>query len=442
MNKQLLNSGSPNWIGRTAFSWANDRRRFAWVRRNGLAYLATLAALLACLGARIALEPLAGDRSVLVILIPAVLVGAALGGFGAALFAVLFSLVATELLIGLSMVTDPTNLVTVVVFLLIGAFGGLAGDRVRQARQDRAETVAGLRALLDTVPDAMFVFDVRGMIHSFSASAVRTFGWSVEEVTDRPVWMLFPSSSEGPIRACLQVVEASGEPDGFGGRRVLQGRRRDETEFTMELFVSPKGSAGNRMFTGFARDLTGRLAEQERLRVLEADLMHVSRLNAMGQMATTLAHELNQPLAAAANFMAASERMLQQPAPNIQLITEAIRNGTEQTMRAGDIIQRLRTFIAKQEPHRSREDLAVVLMEATALAMAGDHEITVGFDIEPGLTPVRIDRVQIQQVVVNLVRNAREAMSGVEQRSLAIGARRVGTLVEISVADTGTGVDP
>lgn len=414
----------------------------AWVRGHGLAYLAALAALVACLSLLYAFEPVFSERSAFLVIMPALLIGAALGGGGPALFVVILGLIGTEILTKGSLTTNPANFVDAVIFALLGMSCGLASDILRQGRREQREAVEGLKALLDAVPDAMFQFDARGVIRSFSASAVRTFGWSAEAITGRPVWDLFPEPSHVPVRDCLQALERDARRESFGNTLLLQGRRRDGAEFQMELSVGVNGSSTDRLFTGFARDLTDRLAEQDRIRGLEAELMQMARLTAMGQMTTTLAHELNQPLAAATNFMMASERLLYSPSPNIPMIVEALRSGVEQTMRAGDIIRRLRVFIAKREPHRSLEDIAEVLREAADLAMAGSYDITLNWEVESQLDPVLIDRIQIQQVVVNLIRNAREAMAKVKDRRLVIGAHRDRDLIVISVADTGTGVGP
>lgn len=343
----------------------------------------------------------------------------------ATLVVAIFGIVALEASTGTSILANPFNFLSVIVFVLFGVSCGLAAERLRKGRGVRLEVLEGMRTLLDAVPDAMFVFDVGGRLHSLSVSGVELFGWSEEEAMGRPVWELFPPTSREQIETCLRSVEANGEHENFGGRRLLRGQRSDGSCFPMELSVCRKGTTGERLFVGFARDLTERLAEQARTRAMEAELMHLARLNAMGQMATTLAHELNQPLTAAANFMAASTRMLHNPQPDIPLITEVLRSGVEQTIRAGDIIRRLRAFIAKREPGRAPEDIAEILMEAVALAMAGSHDVTVSYEMEPHLAAVLIDRIQIQQVVVNLVRNAVEAMAEVEDQTLVIGVGRV-----------------
>ena len=414
----------------------------AWVRRDGLAYLAALVALIACLAARAAAAPMLGDRSGLWLLVPAVFLGATLGGLGPVLLVLVLGTLATQAIAGAAVFTLPVNILAVAIFLVFGVASGLAGDGLRQWRRERREATADMRALLDAIPDAMFVFDAQGRLHSFSASAVALFGWSEQEITGRPVWDLFPATARDEIQTCMRAAEAEGEDGCFGGLRQLQGQRRDGSRFPMELAVSRRGTASERLFTGFARDLTERFEEQRRFQALEADLMHLARLNAMGQMATTLAHELNQPLAAATNFMAASERLLDQPSPDIPVVTDALRSSVKQMRRAGDIIQQMRSFIAKREPARIREDLAEVVIEAVSLAMVGADGISLSYDIKPDLEPVVIDRVQIQQVVVNLVRNAREAMVGIECPALSIGVRRVGNLMVVSVADTGPGVAP
>tara|TARA_R110000787_G_scaffold285019_1_gene399595 strand:- start:509 stop:1966 length:1458 start_codon:yes stop_codon:yes gene_type:complete len=419
-----------------------SKRTAASVLRNGPAYLVAFVAAIACLAAERAVEPMFVERSAFLMVMPALLIGAVLGGVGPALLVVVLGLIGNQILTNGSLTTNPANLISAITFSLLGVFCGLASDALRRGRSEQRESVEGLRALLDAVPDAMFQFDARGVIRSFSASAVRMFGWSAEDITGRPVWDLFPESSHAPIRDCLEAVETNAGYDGFGGTRLLLGQRHDGTGFQMELSVCRNGSTTVRLFTGFARDLTDRMVEQERIRALEAELMHMARLTAMGQMTTTLAHELNQPLAAATNFMMASERLLSRPSPDIPMIVEALRSGVEQTMRAGDIIRRLRVFITKREPHRSLEDIAEVLREAAALAMAGSYDIDLRWEVEPRLDPVLIDRIQIQQVVVNLVRNAREAMAGAADRRLVIGLRREGPLIVVSVSDSGPGVEP
>jgi two-component system sensor kinase FixL len=172
----------------------------------------------------------------------------------------------------------------------------------------------------------------------------------------------------------------------------------------------------------------------------------MSRLTAMGEMASTLAHELNQPLSAIANYMKGSRRLLDSATDDrSQKIRDAIDKAGAQALRAGDIIRRLRDFVARGEGERRVENISKLVEEASALALVGAKElgVRVRFQFDPDADLVLADRVQIQQVLLNLMRNAVEAMEHAERRELvlATGALGDGT-VEVSVADTGHGMAP
>ena len=187
-------------------------------------------------------------------------------------------------------------------------------------------------------------------------------------------------------------------------------------------------------------------AVQERRRAeaqmqeLRSELLHVSRLAAMGQMASVLAHELNQPLAAASNYLGAAKRL---PVVDGSRATALVDKAGQQILRAGEIIRRLRDFVSKGQLTRRAEDLGPVLKEAVALAlMDRSHRgIKVVEHVDPGACFGLIDRVQIQQVLVSLIRNAAEAMEGSPRREITLAtAPKEPGLIEVSVADTGPGL--
>ena len=195
----------------------------------------------------------------------------------------------------------------------------------------------------------------------------------------------------------------------------------------MELAVGEAMVSGRRVFTGFIRDLTERQLAENRMQELQSELLHVSRLSDVGQMASALAHELNQPLAAIVNYVQAMRRLLQ--ASNLALpprIIETMDKTVAQAARAGEIIQHLRGFIRKGESERRSEDLNKVVEEATALGLVGAKEsgIKVRVDLSPAAMPVFIDKVQIQQVVFNLIRNSVEALPESDLRELSVSTAR------------------
>jgi two-component system sensor kinase FixL len=203
-----------------------------------------------------------------------------------------------------------------------------------------------------------------------------------------------------------------------------------------------------RMFVVLGRDMRPAIANEERFHRLNNDLAQVSRLGMMGEMAGTLAHELSQPLSAIVNFLGAVDLMLNDAdAGNSLRLRNAINRASEQASRAGEIIRRLRAFILRGEADMRAEPLTSLVREAAALALFNTStfgvRLTYGFENENRL--VLGDRIQIQQVLVNLIRNAADAMAahGGERRDLLISTCMMrDNLIEIAVRDSGPGVAP
>ncbi|HLZ75662.1 PAS domain S-box protein [Phenylobacterium sp.] len=314
-----------------------------------------------------------------------------------------------------------------------------------RAFADLAAREAHLSSILDAVPDAMVVIDEHGVIQSFSAAAERQFGWPAAETVGMSLAMLMPSPYREGHEGYLKRYLETGERRVIGIGRVVVGQRRDGSTFPMELSVGEMRSGERRFFTGFVRDLTERQAAERRFQDVQAELAHVSRLSAMGEMASALAHELNQPLSATANYIQGSLRLLKEEPVDRAVVTEALTVAGEQMFRAGDIIRRLRDFVSKGETERQIENLPQLLEEAGALAMVGakDRGVRLIYDIAPTVGLVMVDKVQIQQVVLNLMRNGVEAMAGTPAPELTVSAAEAADdMVMVSVRDTGTGLSP
>jgi two-component system sensor kinase FixL len=317
---------------------------------------------------------------------------------------------------------------------------------LKLAQQDLFAREAHLKSILETVPDAMIVIDENGSMQSFSTAAERLFGYTADEVVGRNVNMLMPSPYRENHDGYLARYFRTGERRIIGIGRVVVGERKDGSTFPMELSVGEMRSSDRRFFTGFIRDLTERQKTEGRLQELQTELVHISRLTAMGEMASALAHELNQPLSAIANYMKGSRRLLDARSDEDSiLIRDAMDKAAEQSLRAGQIIRRLRDFVARGESERRVESVKKLVEEASALALVGakEHGIRVTFQFDPVHDLVLVDKVQIQQVLLNLIRNAVEALEQSPRRELAIASRaNDGGLVEVSVADTGPGIAP
>jgi len=304
-----------------------------------------------------------------------------------------------------------------------------------------------LRSILATVPDAMVVIDEMGRILSFSAAAEKMFGYAESEVIGENVAMLMPSPDRERHDGYLSHYRDTGERKIIGIGRVTTARHRDGYTFPIELSIGEAWLDETRIFTGFVHDITQRQKAELRLQDLQSELAHVGRVSEMGSLASSLAHELNQPLTAIANYCEAARDLL--PAEgndeSLALVREALDEAAKETIRAGQIVQRLREFVRPGEADRRVESLARLVTEANALALVGtrEHGIEVQVQLDPRADDVFVDRIQIQQVLTNLVRNAIDAMLDSPIRSLVIRSEASpDDLVTLTIEDTGSGIDP
>ena len=304
---------------------------------------------------------------------------------------------------------------------------------------------AHLRSILETIPDAMVVIDVKGRILSFSAAAERMFGFSEAEMLGENISALMPSPDRELHDSYLDRYLATGERKMIGIGRVTTARHRDGRVFPIDLHVGEAKIGDERVFTGFIRDLTERQQTELRLHDLQSELAHVSRITAMGSLATSIAHELNQPLTAIANYVQTFRDMLEEPKDDtVEMIREALDECGEQAIRAGQIVRRLRDFVSRGETERRIESLGRVVNEASALAMVGAGGGS-GVDVQVRLDSrhdkVLIDRIQVQQVILNLVRNAIEAMAGSPDRIVRISSKRHSAdQIRVTIEDSGPGL--
>ena len=319
-----------------------------------------------------------------------------------------------------------------------GGPGHLSGivvdiDDQKQIEEALRTRESHLHSILETIPDAMIVIDGHGIIQFYSSAAERQFGYTESEAIGQNVSILMPNPDRSRHDGYIARYRSTGERHIIGIGRIVTGQRKDGTTFPMHLSIGEMQSGGAPYFTGFVRDLTEHQQTQARLQELQAELVHVSRLSAMGEMASALAHELNQPLAAISNYMKGSRRLLADGAhPNTAKIESALDRAAEQAIRAGQIIRRLRDFVARGESEKRVESVSKLIEEAGALGLSGAREqgVQLRFMLDP----------QHDQVLVNLFRNALEAMAHSSRRELTVSNKPVtDDLVEIAVADTGTG---
>ncbi|WP_253190548.1 PAS domain S-box protein [Sphingomonas sp. LM7] len=311
----------------------------------------------------------------------------------------------------------------------------------REAALRRRE--AQLRSVLETVPDAMVVIDQNSVILQFSAAAEALWGYRAADVLGRSATMLVPAERRAAHLSTMNHFLKTGT--GIIGEVLTStAEAADGRKFPIEIRTGVARSDGQILLTIFVRNLSEKLATEERLSELSAEIAHVSRQSAMSELAADLAHELNQPLSATSNFLAAA-RMLIERGEGTDRILDLLRMGSEQTQRAGEIIRRMRAFMARGEVEMRTESVDRTVRDAVDLVLVGTGQfhIRVSYDLDPEAPFIFADRIQVQQVLVNLLRNSMEALrtSGTQDRHITISSHPLNDqMIEMAVSDSGPGI--
>lgn len=309
-----------------------------------------------------------------------------------------------------------------------------------QARSLEASTVL-LQSILEIVPDAMIVIDEKGIVLSFSRTAEELFGYDADEVVGQNVSLLMPSPDRERHDEYIARYLETGIPHIIDNRRRVMGRRKDGSLFPHELRVGEAMGGGRRVFAGFVHDLTQKEDAQSRMQELQRELTHIARVSEMGTLATSIAHELNQPLMAITNLVQASAQIMAEADPQaMATVRNALDDAAREALRAGQIVRRLRRFLSRGDLEKTLENPAALAGDACELASAdtAERNIACAIEVPESLPDILVDRIQIQQVIVNLIRNAIEAVDS--SGKVEIAAELEGDELLFSVTDDGPGI--
>lgn len=308
-----------------------------------------------------------------------------------------------------------------------------------------AEKEARLQSILDTAVDGIVTIDERGTIESLNLATEHIFGYASPELIGQNVKVLMPQPYHREHDTYISNYLSTGEKKIIGIGREVEGRRKDGSTFPLDLAVSEFQVAGRRRFMGLMRDISERKrAEQEARRRLD-ELAHASRLSALGEMATGIAHEVNQPLAAIVSYAQACLNLLNSQSADKAVLKNALTQITAQGGRAGEIIHHLRQLVRKDQTERADMNLSTCIRSVLNL-FAGELKssaVTLSLELADELPQVRVDRVQIEQVILNLIRNALDVLSEqpAKSRRILISSRFTReNAVEVCVTDTGPGL--
>lgn len=300
-----------------------------------------------------------------------------------------------------------------------------------------------LNSILETAPTAIVVIDETGHVLSFSPAGETMFGWMHHEIEGQNVARLMLPSDAASHDDHIRRYVRTGEARIIGRPRAMRARHRDGHPVPVRLSVGEFRQNGVRHFVGIIEDLTQLDDVRRRLSLAERSLDRLSRLTAMGTLASVVAHDINQPLTGALGLIEAVElRLSRRLADATEEERTYLRAASDEVRRAGAIVQRARTLMERGEPDRRPVDLNGAVREACLLAAGGApaDETSLSLELAPALPPVHADRVQLQQLVVNLVRNALDAVAGQEDQRIVVSTRREADSAVLEVSDSGPGI--
>src|SRR5262245_47524118 len=305
---------------------------------------------------------------------------------------------------------------------------------------------AELRALLDAAVDAIVMIDEQERITTFNIAAERLFGYKAADVIGKDVALLMPEPHRSAHHGYVRRYMETGERHIIGIGRETEALRANGETFPISLAVGEALGPAGRRFVAIIRDLTAQRAAELSARSLELRLSQVGRFNLMGEMAAGIAHEINQPLSAIATYAQAAKRILEHEQPDMPTLIDICKKIDDKAIRAGRVLENLRKFIRKQEIRSEPIDVNRTIVDVLNLieADARAEGLRVAVQLEEGLPAVNANAVQLQQVVLNLTRNAVDAMrdaTGGKERGIVIKTGRMERGgVRISVVDHGPGV--
>jgi two-component system sensor kinase FixL len=304
---------------------------------------------------------------------------------------------------------------------------------------------AAQQVLMDAFLEGIVVIDTDGIVERFNTAAENMFGYSKDEMIGNNVDILMPGPDHEQHDNYIQRYLSTGIGKIIGKGREVKAQRKDGSFFPVHLAIGEVGWSGSIRFVAMLRDLTDHKRAEDRTLRLHTDMINASRLATMGEMAAAMAHEINQPLAAIVNYASAGKRMLKNDGSDVDSVISALDSIDTQAHRAGKIIRRLRNFVKPEIVSRETASLCTIVQEICPLAEldARANNIALEIDVPENLPDIEADQLQIQQVILNLLRNGIDSMSEVnpEDRQLVLTACKVPDGdIRVDVIDRGHGI--
>ena len=318
---------------------------------------------------------------------------------------------------------------------------------LKESERRLREKEARLNSIFNAAVEGIITIDRNGIVTNANSAIRAILGYTEEELLGRNVSLLMhPAHAELHDHYILNLVNTD-KPRIMGRVREVEGLHKDGRTVPIDLSLAQFEYDGEMYFTGILRDMSERKHQEKKNREHLAELAHVSRVSLMGEMASGIAHEVNQPLTAIVAYTDASLNLLKKlPFDSTAKLVEILTKTHQQALRAGQIIHRMRDFIRTKTSNRTSVDMNKLVRESIALCAADIkiQNIVLELEMAHDLSMVYANEVQIEQVLLNLIRNAIDAMQELppdHPRRLLIKTRRDERhRVEISVADSGPGI--
>lgn len=334
-------------------------------------------------------------------------------------------------------------------------------DRKCQPGSEHTKAVL-FDVIAKTAPDGIIIADDEGCILCFSNASEMMFGYAEAEVIGKNLLMLMPANHAEQHDGHMRRYLDTGEKRIIGQGRNVVAMRKDGSVFPAHLEIGELDVDAEHLFIGFIHDRTAEVEATDKSRRLERLLERTGREQMVGEMSSALAHELNQPLSAITNFAKAAEIVLAKDDADLIKAQFYLQRVVEQSLRSGEIVKRMRNLVERGQAKLEPDDINSIVEEAVHVSETGIHDtsIEVHLDLGDDLPKVLADRIQIQQVIVNLLRNAREALEDAEGSGGAFGQEIATELIKspdriemkaklgedehvvVTISDTGPGVNP
>jgi PAS domain S-box-containing protein len=324
-----------------------------------------------------------------------------------------------------------------------GDFAGYIGSCTDFTERKQAEEK--FRLAVETSPNAILLVDEQGRIVMANPQTEAMFGYSAEELGGQSMEILVPERFRGRHPAYRQEFHASPQTRAMGKGRELFARRKDGSEVEVEIALNPIHAQDEMLVLATIVDVTERRRANLEMQTLRQELAHAGRVSMMGQLASSLAHELNQPLGAILRNAEAAELFLKKGNPDLDEVRAILVDIQKDDHRAGDVIDRMRGLLSRRKLERTPMNVRELVDEVLALIRpdAIHRRVHLSSEVPGNLGPVLVNRVHLQQVLLNLLLNAMDAMSETPQqeRQLVVTAQQAdGQWIEVCVRDTGPGI--